>query len=102
MIQINLVPFFTLGIFLIIGMSACQVERQYENDNMLSTADLTLTASNHPHGYTRKECFMCHLPQNIHQVDRLGAPSFPSARPLVEQHGITICAACHGSNGVSP
>lgn len=82
-------------------LSACSVEKQYDNYSMTS-ADLTLTAVNHPHGYQRSVCFSCHLPQNIHQVDRLGAPGFPYARALVEQNGMNSCSGCHGYNGVTP
>lgn len=79
---------------------SCSVERQYDNYSM-TQADLTLTANNHPHGYTRSQCFSCHLPQNIHQVDRVGAPSFAYARSLVESQGLNSCSGCHGYNGVA-
>lgn len=87
---------------LLLVISACSVKRQTEDYNMQTVADLTLTPDNHPHGYTRSQCFMCHLPNNIHQVDRIGAPSFSLAKPLVDQYGLSICASCHGSNGVAP
>lgn len=82
--------------------SSCGQVRQYENYGVQSVADLTLTSSNHPHGYGRSQCFLCHVPANLHQVDRLGHPSFDLARDLVAQSGVGSCAGCHGSNGVSP
>ncbi len=83
-------------------MISCGVQRQPENYQLEGIADLNLTAVNHPHGYTRTECFVCHLPQNIHLVDHLGAPSFGLARPLVEAQGLLSCRGCHGSNGLTP
>ena len=80
----------------------CGAERQTEDYHLESAADLSLTAEKHPHGYTRSECFACHLPQNIHLVDHLGAPSFPLARSLVEAQGLASCSGCHGANGIAP
>jgi len=85
-------------ISLLLG-TACGVQRQYEYYPMTIT-DLNLTSNNHPHGFGKSECFTCHLPSNIHMVNRLGAPSFSLARPLVEQQGLASCSGCHGTNGV--
>ena len=85
-------------LFLVL-LSACGVQRQYESYPMTIT-DLTITTQNHPHGYGKSECFTCHLPSNIHNVDRIGAPSFAIAKTLVEQQGLNSCTGCHGTNGV--
>jgi hypothetical protein len=89
--------FFCLSSISLVGCA----DRQYENYNM-TAADITLSSNNHPHGYNRSDCFLCHLPMNIHQVDRLGAPSFPFAKGAVERNGLNSCRGCHGSNGVPP
>lgn len=80
----------------------CAVDRQTENYRPNSIADLTLSQDNHLHGYGKSECFFCHLPQNMHQVNRLNAPNFDLAKGLIEQSGLASCAGCHGTNGVSP
>ena len=77
-------------------------ERQYEDYQVQSSADLTLSAANHPHGYSKRECFTCHLPHNIHRVDSLGDPLFGAARGMVDQLGVKSCVSCHGNNGVTP
>ena len=87
---------YLIVLFLLVSCA----DRQYEDYHIENIADLTLSADNHPHGYGRSDCFVCHLPMNIHQVDRLHAPSFPFAKRAVERNGLKSCAGCHGSNGV--
>jgi hypothetical protein len=84
----------------IFGVTACEADRQYEDYKIESIADLILSETTHPHGFGKTECFVCHLPQNIHQVDRLNAPSFPSAASEVAKNGLASCRGCHGTNGV--
>lgn len=87
-------------LFLVI-CCGCAANRQSEQYTISNIADLNLTSDNHPHGYTKTECFSCHLPQNIHQVDRIHAPSFALAQSLVDQYGLASCSGCHGTNGIS-
>ncbi|MBI3018622.1 MAG: hypothetical protein HYY61_01845 [Deltaproteobacteria bacterium] len=89
--------FIFLLLFLCVG---CGVQREYENYDLRSDSELTLTVQNHPHGFQKRECFYCHVKANIHQVDRYGS-SFDLAyvRSLVEQNGINACKDCHGNNG---
>lgn len=89
---------FNLGLGMLLSLG-CQSERQYDNYNLRTAADINLTENNHPHGYQQKLCFNCHLPENIHRVDRLGLPSFNLAAGQVEQSGLASCAGCHGNNG---
>ena len=95
---------FLIAAVFVLAVSGCggDPEKQYENYNLQNSSSLTLTALNHPHGYEKSSCFACHLEQNIHQVDRIGDPSFQFARTLVEQNGLSSCAGCHGKNGVNP
>jgi len=92
---------FSLFLFLI--CAACGNDRQYEFYDTLygaNDAGLTLTQSNHAHGWKQSRCFMCHVKANIHQVDRIGSPVFDLAKELVEQQGIQSCSTCHGENGL--
>jgi cytochrome c553 len=91
---------FSLTLILLLAAGCSEGARQYENYELRTTADITLQASNHPHGYGRVQCFSCHNQDNIHQVNRINAPSFDLAKPLVEQSGLESCAGCHGRNGV--
>jgi len=86
-----------LAVCILLG--GCAADRQSE-DYGVTSADLTLTPQNHPHGWARQECFGCHIPANLHLVNRLNHPSFSSARDLVEQYGIQSCRGCHSTNGV--
>lgn len=81
---------------------SCAVSRQGDDYQMTGVVDLSLTESNHRHGYGYSDCFACHLPQNIHTVDRIHAPSFSLATPLVQSQGLNSCSGCHGQNGVKP
>ena len=78
----------------------CQVDRQTDEYKFAETNPLQLSRDSHPHGFLRSQCFACHLPTNIHQVDRLKDPSFAMASFLVEQNGLRSCSGCHGDNGV--
>lgn len=85
--------------FLLNTLIACDSTRQYEDYNMKTEADQTLTSSNHPHGYQKFQCFVCHHPENIHQVNRYGSSNFDLANSLVQQSGLASCSGCHGKNG---
>lgn len=89
-------------IALLLAVAGCAQETQYEDYKVASIADLYLTATNHPHGYGKQDCFLCHVPSRLHRVNRLNSPNFDLAPILVEQSGVTSCAGCHGPNGVSP
>lgn len=97
MIFIKKIILFSVIVFTLMG---CESQEQFENYNFDQNSPLQLTATNHPHGFQKTSCFSCHLPQNIHQVDRLGDPSFAFAKTLVEQKGLLSCSGCHGTNGV--
>lgn len=91
-----------LPLFMIFVLNSCAAERQTESYPFTDPNPLILTSTNHPHGYEKASCFQCHLPQNIHQEDRLKDPSFPMANSYVEQKGLSSCSGCHGTNGVNP
>ena len=92
-----------LGVLMLgVSLLSCGVSDRSEDYQLSSVADLTLTQTNHPHGFARSECFNCHVKVNIHRVNRLNASSFDLASDLVEQSGLKSCSGCHGTNGVSP
>lgn len=93
-----MIRFLWCGLLLL----GCSVERQPERYPLVTLNDLNLSSENHPHGYGHPECFLCHLPHNLHQEDRLHAPSFGLARDLVSQEGVACCSGCHGANGIAP
>ncbi|GIW44492.1 MAG: hypothetical protein KatS3mg077_1774 [Candidatus Binatia bacterium] len=69
-----------------------------------SPAGLVLVAEEHPSGWGRADCFLCHLPDRMHRVNRTGISDLDLAfiRSVVRNQGEASCAACHGDNGVAP
>jgi hypothetical protein len=61
-----------------------------------------LTREEHPDGWGRRDCFLCHPVEDIHQEDRTGTGVLPleDIRALVARDGLESCALCHGTNGV--
>lgn len=71
--------------------------------NLLETAQGTqLTAEEHPSGWKRSECFLCHPIEAIHREDRSGTGVLPldDIRRLVERDRLDSCHLCHGNNGL--
>jgi hypothetical protein len=71
--------------------------------NLIASAQGTqLTREEHPDGWTRTDCFVCHPVEEIHQVDRTGTGVLPleDIRKLVARDGLASCHLCHGDNGV--
>lgn len=85
-----------LFVGLLFGLSACGGDIQVENYDIPSSTDILLTVRNHPHGYQKTECFLCHNISNIHQV---WSSTKGDADPLIEANGINACGSCHGHNG---
>lgn len=91
-----------LAFAFVLGLIGCGEQyRQTEDYGLRTSADLTLTENNHPHGFGQTECFVCHNPGNIHNVNRLGDSSFSLAKDLVNARGLQSCSGCHGRNGVT-
>jgi hypothetical protein len=71
--------------------------------NLIESAQGTqLTREEHPTGWGRSECFLCHPVDEIHHVDRSGTGTVPldDIRLLVAREGLASCHLCHGDNGV--
>ena len=67
-----------------------------------STGGLILTEEDHPSGFGREDCFVCHPLEVIHQVDRSGTGTVPldEIQEFVLMEGLASCPICHGDNGV--
>jgi len=63
---------------------------------------LQLTEEDHPDGWGRQECFVCHPLEVIHQEDRsgIGVLLLQDIRDFTVQEGLASCPICHGDNGV--
>lgn len=70
-------------------------KRDFEEYQINSTSDIVLTELNHPHGYSKRECFQCHVIDNIHRDNQSGASTLELARELTRTQGINSCSTCH-------
>jgi len=92
--------FALIPALLVTMLLGCGQDHQNEDYQIKDTTGVTLTESNHPHGYKKSECLSCHVPANIHQEDRINSNSVGLARSLVEKYGAQYCWTCHGTNGL--
>jgi hypothetical protein len=71
-----------------------------------SPGGLLVLQQEHPSGWGRPDCFLCHQGLNIHNVNRTGLPDsvvdLEEVRAIVATQGESSCAQCHGDNGVPP
>ena len=67
-----------------------------------SSEGLILTEEEHPDGWKREDCLICHPLNVIHQEDRteLGILPLEDIQEFVLQEGPESCVICHGDNGV--
>lgn len=94
-----------LLILLLSLVSSCVSEEDGGQDwgNILDGVEgLILTEEDHPSGWGRQECFVCHPLEVIHQEDRsgLGVLLLEDIREFTVQEGLASCPICHGDNGV--
>ena len=94
-----------LLILLLSFVSSCVSEDDGGQDwgNILAGVDgLQLTEEDHPDGWQRDECFVCHPLEVIHQEDRsgLGVLLLEDIREFTVEEGLASCPICHGDNGV--
>ncbi len=94
-----------LLLLLISFLSSCVSEEDEGQDwgNILAGVEgLQLTEEDHPDGWGRQECFVCHPLEVIHQEDRsgIGVLLLEDIREFTVQEGLASCPICHGDNGV--
>ncbi|MEM4658550.1 MAG: hypothetical protein QXX77_09050 [Candidatus Methanosuratincola sp.] len=68
-----------------------------------SPEGVVLTEEEHPTGWGRGDCFLCHPQEEIHQQNRTDFPGvlpIEDIQELVIRDGLRSCVICHGNNGV--
>ena len=96
---------FLLVVLTVVAVAGCGSGNDDGQDfgNLIAGAQGTqLTREEHPTGWGKRECFLCHPIEEIHREDRSGTGVLPLAdiRDLVIRRRLESCALCHGSNGV--
>ena len=94
-----------LLLLLLTFLSSCVSEEDEGQDwgNILAGVEgLILTEEDHPDGWGRQECFVCHPLEVIQQEDRsgIGVLLLEDIREFTVQEGLASCPICHGDNGV--
>jgi hypothetical protein len=95
------------GLCSLFFLSACGSDAPLKSEdygNLLASPEgLIVTLPEHPTGWGRADCFLCHEIRNMHTVNRTGIPDLDLAeiRSIVMSQGEASCAQCHGSNGVA-
>ncbi|HEX9756572.1 MAG TPA: hypothetical protein VGB26_02075 [Nitrospiria bacterium] len=64
---------------------------------------IIVTQAEHPEGWGRSDCLICHPAEEIHRVNRTGEGTLPleDIRELALRAGVGGCSVCHGDNGVT-
>lgn len=98
-------PILFLSLALLAPLAGCGGTPTDEGENyqniLTTEAGLILTEGEHPGGWGRAECTICHNLQNIHLVNRTGiAIDIESIHNQAIDGGVAVCASCHGTNGV--
>jgi hypothetical protein len=87
------------------GEDGAEAPENYGN-LLASPGGLVVLEEEHPDGWRRPDCFVCHEIRNIHTVNRTGLPDdeidLPGVQAIVQAGGQASCPQCHGDNGVMP
>ncbi len=101
----RLTALFLLALCLSCG-SKSDPQSEDSGNLLASPGGLLLLEEEHPTGWTRPDCFGCHVFENMHQLNRTGLPDalvdLPNIRAIIANQGLPSCALCHGDNGVQP
>lgn len=89
------------------GLSSCNQSATNDGEDfgnlLTSPQGLLLTEEEHPEGWGRAECTLCHNLENIHLENRTGLPiDIQAIYQQALEEGLSSCASCHGTNGVVP
>ena len=62
-----------------------------------------VSSANHPHGWGKSNCFLCHNINNIHREDRVANSyiDLDAINDNISASGLRSCTNCHGNNGVN-
>ena len=90
-----------------VGCGSDGSEDSEDYGNLLaSPGGLIVLEEEHPDGWNRADCLLCHAANNIHNVNRTGLPDdvadLQNVRAIVNNQGEASCSLCHGDNGVQP
>lgn len=93
------------------GNSASPEGENYGN-LLASPGGLLVLEEEHPSGYGRPDCFLCHEIRGMHIVNRTDLPNcngvdepcidLQAIQSIIRQGGEESCVLCHGTNGVAP
>jgi hypothetical protein len=91
-----------LAVVGVVGCGRGNDDGQDFGDIVAGAQGTQLTREEHPTGWGRSDCFLCHPLEEIHQVDRSGTGVVPleDIRRLVDRERLNSCHLCHGDNGV--
>jgi hypothetical protein len=91
-----------LAVVGVVGCGRGNDDGQDFGDIVAGAQGTQLTREEHPTGWGRSDCFLCHPLEEIHQVDRSGTGVVPleDIRRLVDRERLSSCHLCHGDNGV--
>ena len=71
------------------------------SDLLASPGGLALTEAEHPAGWGRSDCMLCHQAAAIHTASCASAPvDLAAVREEADPEDTRTCVACHGANGV--
>lgn len=83
--------------------SSAAISYEYYGDLLETPSGLILEKSEHRFGWGENNCYACHRGDLIHQPlpQRSGKFEMEAIAAIARENGLTICAGCHGNNGVS-
>jgi hypothetical protein len=98
-----------VALLLSLAVASCGEDGAQEGEdygNLLeSPGGLIVLQEEHPHGWGRSDCFLCHQIRNSHTVNRTGLPDdvvdLEGVRAIIQNQGEQSCPLCHGDNGVT-
>ena len=91
------------SVVLILSMCQEQNSSEYYGTLESTPSGLVLVQSTHAFGWSRSDCFACHVPTNFHQdrPERPASLDIEASREIVAVEGLASCSDCHGTNGVT-
>jgi hypothetical protein len=99
-----------LPLLLACGDSGSPEGEDYGN-LLASPGGLVVLEEEHPTGFGRPDCFLCHEIRSMHIVNRTDLPDcdgveeacidLEEIQSIIRQGGEQSCMLCHGTNGVS-
>jgi hypothetical protein len=72
--------------------------------SLVDQGGLTVTEEEHPTGWGKSACLLCHSVERVHVKNCTGLDEvdIDEIRAIVDAEGTDSCVDCHGDNGVEP